>query len=531
MNREDCLNEFISRLEADGINPVSKCDKTLAPAHKLEIRPDSWRPAAQLARQLNLRWSALWGDERTSDFHLFAALDYHGQYIILHTRLPLENPEIESQAQIFPAASRLERHLTDMLGIRFLDSPEPQKWTRHRAWGKNEFPLRQDYPVEGHGQGHTPGDDEYSFSGIQGSGVLEIPVGPVHAGIIEPGHFRFQVAGEPILRMQERLGYTHKGIEKIAVGRDPESLVRLAGRVSGDSTVAHAWAACQALERASGFSLSNRASLLRGLLCERERVVNHLADIGAICNDVGFAFAQMQCQALREPWLRRNKEWTGHRLMMDAIIPGGVAVNLAPSLIPVLHHDHSELRDRAQSLFDIINDQPSLEDRLLGTGHLSQESASELGASGYVGKASGQSSDLRATAAYAPYHQLTLQPSVDKAGDVAARVKIRQLEILSSLDLMDAMLNLLSEGDASEPALASFSSSAEAEGLGLVEGWRGEIVTYLRLDENGRVARFFARDPSWLTWPALERIVLGNIVPDFPVCNKSVNGSYSGQDL
>ena len=217
--------------------------------------------------------------------------------------------------------------------------------------------------------------------------------------------------------------------------------------------------------------------------------------------------------------------------MMDVVVPGGVMINLDDAAIATLREDHARLREQARSLFDILDDQPSLEDRLLSTGYLSPETARALGASGYVGKASGQAIDLRTDGLYAPYTRLRFNIALSESGDVATRMGIRQEEVFSSLNLMDEMLKMLEQQTDRTDIYIELPSRPGGEGLGLIDGWRGEIVSYVRLDDEGRVARFFARDPSWFTWPALERIVLGNIVPDFPVCNKSVNGSYSGHDL
>lgn len=531
MSRFDWLSEYLAELEDEHVVVHSGSASALAPAHLLRIDPEDWGKAAAVARNMDLRWAGIWGDEQDDDIVVSALMANQGDYVVLRTTVHSDTPEIASHTPIYPGADRLERHLRDMLGVRFTDHPDPRRWSRHQAWREDEYPLRADFPVAGHPPRRTPADADYPFPRIEGAGVYEIPVGPVHAGIIEPGHFRFQAAGEPILRLEERLGYVHKGIEKIAVGRDAEGLARLAGRISGDSTVAHAWAACQALERAYGVRPPERASIIRGLLCERERIANHLGDIGAICNDVGFAFAQMQCQALREQWQRRSAELTGHRLMMDVVIPGGVMINLDDAAIATLREDHARLREQARGLFDILDDQPSLEDRLLTTGYLSPETAKSWGASGYVGKASGQAIDLRAEGLYAPYTRLQFNIALSENGDVAARMGIRQEEVFSSLNLMDQMLDMLEQQSDRTDIYTKLPHAPGGEGLGLVDGWRGEIVSYVRLDEQGRVARFFARDPSWFTWPALERIVLGNIVPDFPVCNKSVNGSYSGHDL
>jgi Ni,Fe-hydrogenase III large subunit len=501
---------------------------SLAPAHRLVLDAEDWGAAGRVAAGLGCRWAGAWADPREEDVVVRACLERTGGHLVLETEVPLSRPVLASHTPYFPGANRLERHLRDLSGVAFSDHPDGRRWTRHRAWPDGDFPLCPDYPPAGCAPGRTQADADYPFAAIQGSGVYEIPVGPVHAGIIEPGHFRFQAVGEEILCLEERLGYVHKGIEKIAVGREPGGLARLAGRVSGDSTVAHAWAACQAMERASACSVPPRATGLRALLCERERIANHLGDIGAICNDVGFAFPHVQCARLREQWQRRSGELLGHRLLMDLVIPGGVARDLSPDGAILLRADHAALRRAIEPLFDVIDDHPSLDDRLLGTGRLSAEDARALGCTGYVGKASGQGFDLRRDQPYAPYDALEVEVPVETAGDVAARVRVRMDEVRISLNLMDQLLDEMPDGKIGAPMP---TPEPDAVGLGLVEGWRGEVLCFVRFDADTRIARFFARDPSWFTWPALERLIHGNIVPDFPVCNKSVNGSYSGQDL
>jgi Ni,Fe-hydrogenase III large subunit len=362
----------------------------------------------------------------------------------------------------------------------------------------------------------------------QGAGLYEIPVGPVHAGIIEPGHFRFTAVGEQVLNLEQRLGYVHKGIEKIAVGRDASGAARLAGRVSGDSTVAFTWAACMAMEQAAGLDVPLRANYLRAVMAERERIANHMGDIGAICNDVGFAFAFYQFSRLREDWQRVSHEVFGHRLLMDCVVPGGVSHNLNVGTAERLRATLAPLRREIEELMPILYENPSLEDRLVTTGFLSESLARLLGATGYVGKASNCDLDARRDLAYSPYDRLAVKVPVSQDGDVLARMRVRADEILVSLDLINDLLGGLPDGDVrvdwSQPA-------ADSEGLGIVEGWRGETLVYARFAEDGKIARLFARDPSWFTWPALEQLIHGNIVPDFPVCNKSVNGSYSGHDL
>ena len=263
-------------------------------------------------------------------------------------------------------------------------------------------------------------------------------------------------------------------------------------------------------------------------MAERERIANHLGDIGACCNDVAFTFAHIQCARLREVWQRRSHALFGHRLMMDAVIPGGVAYDLAPGVPRTLGDDQEALRRAVLPLFDVIDDHPSLDDRLITTGRLSLADARSLGCTGYVGKASGLPFDVRRDCPYPPYDTLEVKPSAETDGDVAARVRVRMAEVHASLDLLDHLLATMPEGEIAVPLPMP---EPGAVGLGLVDGWRGEILTFVRFGADGRIARFFPRDPSWFTWPALERLIMGNIVPDFPVCNKSVNGSYSGEDL
>lgn len=512
-----CAGEDIAAGASDAV--------ALAPATCLPVRPARWRDAARAARVLGLRWSAFWASEAQSGHEAFAVLEGGGRYLVLRALLP-QGDALPSQAPVYPAADRPERHAHDLLGIEFEGQPDNRRWVRHLAWAAHEFPLRREFPAD-RAPGPTPPDDRYPFATAQGAGVVEIPVGPVHAGIIEPGHFRFLAVGEMVLNLEERLGYKHKGIEKLAVGRDAAGLARLAARISGDSTVAHAWAACQALERAAGVAPPERALALRAVMLERERVANHLGDIGAICTDVAFSFGQYQLSRLREEWQRGSAAAFGHRLMMDCVVPGGVMLELAPATAAAMAVHARDLAGEFAAVIERLETSESLEDRLMTTGRLLPEMAAELGVVGYVGKASGQRFDVRADAPHAPYDRFPLAVPGYHAGDVAARARVRAEEALASLALLAQLLDRLPEGS----VRTEWPAAAGGEGLGIVEGWRGELLSYVRLDGAGRVERFFPRDPSWLNWPALELMIQGNIVPDFPVCNKSVNGSYSGQDL
>lgn len=496
-----------------------------------QIDKQHWQRFAELADRQQLRWVSGWAEQGTvenNEYLVNACFEKNGIYVLLRTIIKDAKPKLPTQATVYPAANRSERHTQDMLGIAFIGHPDNRRWTRHQAWDKHSYPLRKDFPLSGSPQDITPADVDYPFIKSHGAGTYEIPVGPVHAGIIEPGHFRFQAVGELILNLEERLAYVHKGIEKSAEGRTPESVARLAGRVSGDTCVGHCWAVCRAMEMASGTEIPPRAALIRGILAERERIANHLGDIGAICNDVAFVFAQMQFTRLRELWLRTNAKIFGHRLLMDIIIPGGIACDLSETSCALIKQDIVLLRKELSELMLALDLNSSLEDRLYTAGYLSEETAAAFGTLGFVGRASGQDFDVRRDAPYPPYDRVNVKTVLETQGDIASRFWVRNKEINAALHLIEDFIDLLAEGE----ILADWQTPlAGSEGLGIVEGWRGEITSYIRFDSENKISRFYPRDPSIINWPALEKIVLNNIVPDFPVCNKSLNGSYSGNDL
>ncbi len=520
--------ELLAKLLESGITAHQEIGPA-GPVFLLMIPPEQWGKAAGVAVRCGLRWSSVWGEHLPPKILVTAVLFGQDGHLLLRTILPEAGAELTSQALHYPAANRPERYIQDMFGVHLVDHPDGRRWMCHQAWWQDQFPLRKDFSREGTPEAETPPDCEYPFQTIIGEGVYEIPVGPVHAGIIEPGHFRFQAVGETILKLEEHLGYVHRGVEKIAEGRDLKGLVRLAGRVSGDSTVAHSWAACQAAERALGVTVSSRALSLRAIMAERERIANHLGDIGAVCNDVGFTFAQVQFSRLRELWQRQNLTAFGHRLLMDKVVPGGVAINLIPSIIKDLSKEAAWLKTEVDTLMPFLLEYPSLQDRLRGTGVLLPAQARHFGALGYVGRASNHQDDMRRDAPYPPYDSLEVKVPAYTEGDVAKRIRVRGDEIIVSLGLINQLLQgLPDEGELLVPCPPI---GRECAGFGLIEGWRGETLCYLRLDAAGHVLRYFPRDPSWLNWPVLEILINDNIVPDFPVCNKSVNGSYAGHDL
>jgi Ni,Fe-hydrogenase III large subunit len=365
---------------------------------------------------------------------------------------------------------------------------------------------------------------------VEGEGLHQIAVGPVHAGIIEPGHFRFTANGETIVRLEERLGYVHKGIESLMVGLSVEPAAVLAGRVSGDSTVAYALAFARAIEAALGTHVPQRAVWVRALMAELERLANHFGDLGAVCNDAAFAMLHAQFGLLREHVLRVADKCFGHRLMMDRIAPGGVLCDLSRDEVGTIAALVAHIRAHFPELIELYDNTASLQDRTVGTGILTPELARQFGAGGYIGRASGRAFDARRTPGYPPYDALQFEVPVLEDGDVNARLWIRVREVEQSMRIIDQILRQLPSG-AIRAALPAGLEIHAAEGVALVEGFRGDVLAWVQLREDGSVERCHLRDPSWFQWPLLEAVIEGNIVADFPLCNKSFNCSYSGHDL
>lgn len=471
---------------------------------------------------------ALWGtDDRQlgGGFGLHVALLTSLGLAWVSKALPADNPSYPDLAHIFPQADRMQRAAFDLLGITATDAVDDRKWLRHGAWPANVFPLRNDFDPS---QPATHDTDAYPFIRVEGEGVHEIPVGPIHAGTIEPGHFRFSIIGERILRLEQRLGYTHKGTEKRFEGMDLATGARLAGRVSGDSHSAYAWAYCMAVETATGSAVPERAVWLRALFLEIERIANHLGDLGYLGNDVALGFGFMQFWRLKEDWLRLTAKLFGHRYLFDCIVPGGVAMNIDDAGREELAAEADRIEAEVRSLKAIYDDHATLQDRFANTGIVKPDLAARLGLTGLAGRASAQAWDARAQFPQAPYDQFEVNMATQRRGDVLARAEVRFAEIHESLRLIRDLLTRLPAGVIHTPLSPVLGV---CEGLGWVEGWRGEVVVAVRIGADGRLDRVHPHDPSWQNWPLLEIGVLGNIVPDFPLINKSFNLSYSGQDL
>ena len=491
-----------------------------------------WQSAATAVRDAGGRLLAVWAGSMAQKPPCMCAA-----YVTLDgafwLSLPLNRQEgrwvYPDLAAVFPDAVRMQRAAADLSGVFALGAHDMRAWLNHGAWPQDHFPLQQDP-----GQLPLLAATElvnYPFVRVEGDGVHEIAVGPVHAGIIEPGHFRFSAVGEKVLRLEQRLGYTHKGIEHRMTQLAPLDACRLAGRVSGDTTVGYAWAYCMALESATQTTVPERAAWLRALMLERERIANHLGDLGALGNDAAFAFGLAQFSRLREDWLRVSRQVFGHRLMMDCIVPGGVQSDIDVAQRELLLQQCEAVEKDVRSLFNIYEAHAGLQDRFMTTGRVSPALAASLGLTGLAGRASSQSWDLRCDQPWLPYSVMQVAMATQHNGDVAARVAVRFDEVFESLRLIRRILVEMPLGDVACPVQLPQQASC---GAGWVEGWRGELFVALELagsDQMSRIRRCHLHDPSWQNWPVLEHAIMGNIVPDFPLINKSFNLSYSGQDL
>jgi Ni,Fe-hydrogenase III large subunit/NADH:ubiquinone oxidoreductase subunit C len=497
------------------------------PAQRARVGSGELLSACRVAREAGAELAALWvtdDSDRGEGFCVRVLLRADDGLLLLEHRLPDASSRYPDLASVFPSAARMQRAAFDLTGIA-AQADDDRPWLWMAAWPIDRFPLRRDFAASPSWQ---PGDEDYRFVRVEGEGVHEIAVGPVHAGTIEPGHFRFQVVGEKVLRLEERLGFTHKGIEKRFTTLPIAEAPRLAGRICGDSTVAYAFAFAQALEGLAGVAPPPRALWLRALALERERIANHLGDLGALGNDAGLAFGLAQFSRLREDVLRGNRAAFGHRLAMDFVVPGGVARDPADAQLSAMRDEGARIADDARALRTIYDEHAGVQDRFRTCGRVAPDLARMLGMTGLAARASGGTRDLRADFPGVPYAALGMRTMHREQGDVAARVAVRFDELFESLRLVGAIVDALPPG-----AIAATMPPRLPAGLALgsVEGWRGPVTFAVEAGTDGAIRRCHPHDPSWQNWPAVEHAALGNIVPDFPLINKSFNLAYSGHDL
>jgi Ni,Fe-hydrogenase III large subunit/Ni,Fe-hydrogenase III component G len=499
------------------------------PWPRFDVDAEIWTAAAKALGDGEADLLGLWGDAgqvHAGQVHLALRAPDAGPCVI---SLAVADESFPSVGRFHPPAIRLERAVCDLYGYAPAGAPDSRAWLDHGQWERSA-PLGANVPA--------PRLDPaaYAFQDVHGHGLHQIPVGPVHAGIIEPGHFRFTANGETVVRLEERLGYVHKGVDGLLTGADLARAARVAARVSGDSTVALGFAFARAAEAALGVEAPPRAAVLRGVMAELERIANHLGDIGAICNDAAFALILAHCGIFRERVLATSDQAFGHRLMMDRIVPGGVAQDIfrdgiSEDGIAVIVAALDDIAPRFEEIVAFYDDTPSLQDRTCTTGQTALDLVRQWAAGGHVGRASGRSFDARRDLAYPPYAGLAFAVPLYTAGDVDARVRVRIDEIRASMKMIRDWLGGLPDGPVSVPLP---QVPEPREGVAMTEAFRGDVLVWLRLDAGGQgnqVARCHVRDASWFQWPLLEAAIKGNIVADFPLCNKSFNCSYAGHDL
>lgn len=482
-----------------------------------------------LTRSLRAHFTTLIAnDERSVNrtFALYYVFSLPGDDLFLILQVPVDprHMEVPSVSTVVESASWFEREMKDWFGI--IAFPNIYRLAVHPDWPEDIHPMLKHFD---RGTDVPRVRGSFDFKHVEGEGVFEIPVGPVHAGIIEPGHFRFSAAGEPIINLDLQLFYTHKGTEKIAEGLSPQKAVFLAERVSGDSSFGHALAFCHCIERLGGITVPERAADLRTMLLELERLYNHAGDIGSILLDVGFAAGAAAAFELKEKLLHLNELLTGSRLLRGVACIGGLRRD--PAETPRQRTTAADTLNRVSASFEdlirLIMSSSSVLDRLESTGTLSHADAYRLGITGIAARASGIDRDFRRDHPHCAYPRLAFHVRTHGEGDVLSRMNVRIDEIRESF----ALIGQISPGGTEQPApIRELTIPALEQALGYVEGWRGEIVHWAMTDREGNIYRWKITDPSFHNWRALKVAVRNNIIPDFPVINKSFNLSYSGND-
>lgn len=438
-----------------------------------------------------------------------------------------EGKRFPSISSLHNQAFAYERKIQTFFGISPSGHHDLRPLILHENWPSDLFPLRKDMnwntrPENAHGT--------YEFQKVEGEGIYEIPVGPIHAGIIEPGHFRFSMAGEEIVHLEPRLGFTHKGSEKLFEVLPLDQKVRLSEKISGDSSFSHSLAFCQAIEKLGDIIPPQRSLSLRVIFAELERLANHCGDIGAIMTDTGFNFGGAQGARLREQIMRINMRLTGSRFLRGVNTIGGVKKDINLVEKEQLSNDLDELETDFLEIIKIAEESTSLLNRLEGTGTLSHKIAKDYGVTGIPAKAVGMAHDARVNFPYAGYGELNLKDdNTEKNGDVCARFRVRIHEVSSSINIIRNIVKSIPEGPIYNSSLVTLKSNSLS--VSIVEGWRGEIIYFITTDKSGNISRVAPRDPSFINWTVLGEVGVGNVVPDFPLINKSFNLSYTGNDL
>ncbi|MBZ4653197.1 MAG: nickel-dependent hydrogenase family protein [Peptococcaceae bacterium] len=453
--------------------------------------------------------------------------DEEDRFIILVVNITEPDLTYPSLTPLIAAAHWYEREAMDMLGLRPIGHPEPNRLVLHHEWPLGVRPLRKDFNPALQEEGQKAGGGEHRFREVEGEGRFYVPVGPIHAGIIEPGHFRFGTAGENIVHLEARLFYTHRGMEKQAEGLDFRQGLKLAERICGVCAYSHSVAYCEALEKIAGIEIPVRAKLLRTIFLEMERLYNHIGDVGNICAGTGYAFGSSQGGRLKEAIMHHNQLLTGHRYLRGINTPGGLKSEPPASVLLELPDWLDDLGKEFAQFTEVLLSNPIFLDRVNSTGITSLEAVKELGVVGPAARAAGWSRDCRKIHPHAAYSQVDFSVPVYTTGDVAARLKVRIDEAGQSIHIIKQCLEMLEPGEIAEP-LGHLPPYQYA--LGYAESPRGEDMHWLMTGENNTIYRYRVRSASYTNWPVVPLAVRGNIVPDFPLINKSFELCYACLD-
>ena len=446
-------------------------------------------------------------------------------WVIVRQEIAGDNPAFDSLAKNIYSASLFEREIKEMFGIEPAGNPDTRSLRLHdEVWPKGYYPLRKDFKAPGEKISQPA---HYTFKRVQGEGIFEVPVGPVHAGVIGPGHFRFSCAGEPIINLEIRLGWTHRGVEKLLEGKDVQGAVKIFECISGDTAFGYSMAFCQSIEKAFGTDIPERARFLRILFLELERIYNHANDIGGMALDVSFTFPAQFASLIKEEVLQLNEALCGSRFLKGINTAGGVMQDIDRHKAMLVREKLAKVKKDLKALEEMLFSSVSFMDRLDGTGILRTKTARDLGVTGLAARASGIGLDMR-KAFNKAYSGISFNAVKELSGDATARLKVRFNE---SKESMDIILQCLEKISACDVRLKTGASMKKGAALGCVEAWRGPVLVWTRLNADGIIERCKIVDPSFHSWEGLSYAVLGDIIPDFPLCNKSFDLSYSGNDL
>jgi formate hydrogenlyase subunit 5 len=517
------LKEVLETIFGQKINPVEGINNELY----LPLGESDLQEALRIMDENSFDLISLFCVEDFAEkgFTLFYAFEVTGFEQILILQSNLKGKQTVSIAKTFPTACWYEREITDGFGIEFKGAFDTRRLFLHETYPADFHPLLKSFkngPIE---TVASDSQNQYVFKQVEGEGVYQIPVGPVHAGIIEPGHFRFSVIGETIFNLEVRLFYKHRGLEKLAEGTVPQDCVRIAETISGDETVANAVGFCNAVEKICGLSVPKRALQLRTVLLELERIYSHLGDLAGMCVDVAYPVGASPFFILREEIFRQNEALSGSRFFKGTVAVGGLSKDVPEGSSKNLSMYLQSFADRLGHATAIDNSYFSVIDRFETTGKVKTEILSPLHITGPVARASGKKCDTRITHPYGMYKELKLKEKTQTNGDVLARFNLKAQEVLDSTKIIQRLIGELADGDVSVPCLIRDGCA-----LSLIEAPRGQNVHWIQI-KNGLIDRYKVRTASFCNWQAMEHAILGNIVPDFPLINKSMNLSYAGTDM